>query len=863
MTRIWTLLAVVALTTVGCEVPNPLYCDGDTRTCTDPQRPYCNVPARQCQPAPDGGAADAGPVTDGGDADGADAADGGPVQDAGADATSDAQADAASTDATADGPAPAQDASVDAGPCTATSCPDSLPICGAGGVCRACASHTECEQRDGTKPVCILQQCRPSVCGDGYTDLARGEVCDDGNTDNGDGCDPTCRWTGTVTTIAGKATSGGYCDDVGVDARIAPRYAAIDGSAVFFTDGDTIRKMILPSYAVTRFAGSMYESGTADGSAAAARFSAPTGIASDGTFLYVADAGNYTIRRMLIADGSTATIAGAAGQSGTADDATSGLNARFSQLAGLAWFKNGSTNALYILDGCAIRKVNLDLPNFPVSTLAGVVNGCGWTDGGLASARFAGPQGITAGGYGEIYVADTGNHVIRKIDASQVTTLCGAAGQPGSADGTGGAARFKSPAAITYSALASSLFVADQGNFTVRQVGTDGVVNTLAGAAGLSGTADGSGTAARFRGPAGLAAGSNTLAGDLLVPDGDPFRGDGRTFRRVTETGTVTTVAGAPVLASTTSIDGTGASARFSYPWGLAVALDGLYVTDHQTCLLRHLSLGDLSVSTIAGTANHCTMSDGTGAAASFLNPLGLLAGPGSVYVVDSGAIREYVTGTSAVLTRAGSTSPGIQDGNGFAAGFAAARHIASDGTYLYVSDSGTIRRLTIGSPWTVATILGQPGLWGGLDGSGTSARLGVQMGVVVIGTTLYVADPLNSALRAVDLSVQPYTITTVAGLLGAIGTNDGLGPAARFTFPSSLAWDDTSLFVLDAARIRQVDLATMRVTTLAGRSDCLAVVDGDHTRAAFNATTSLVYSPTTGHLYVADTAEDVIREIR
>jgi hypothetical protein len=273
------------------------------------------------------------------------------------------------------------------------------------------------------------------------------------------------------------------------------------------------------------------------------------------------------------------------------------------------------------------------------------------------------------------------------------------------------------------------------------------------------------------------------------------------------------------------------------------------------------MSLSSLSVTTVAGTADHCTMSDGTGLAAGFLVPVGLWDAGTSVYVADGLAVREYLPASHGVATRAGSSVEGSQDGDGSAAGFKLASRVVSDGTYLYVSDFGTIRRVTIGAPWTVATILGTPGLSDGMDGSGASARMGAYMGLQIVGSKLYVSDPLNAALRVVDLSVQPYSIATVAGVLNSHGTDDGVGAAARFEIPYALAWDGVSLFVADGPRIRQVDPTTMRVATLAGRANCASAVDGDYSRAAFNALVSLAYSEATGYLYVTDS--DTIREIR
>src|SRR5262249_27505014 len=150
---------------------------------------------------------------------------------------------------------------------------------------------------------------------------------------------------------------------------------------------------------------------------------------------------------------------------------------------------------------------------------------------------------------------------IRKVTpAGVVTTLAGTAGMRGSADGTGAAARFNSPAAVAVDG-AGNVYVADQANFTIRKITSVGVVTTLAGAAGMQGTADGTGSAARFHVPVGVAVDG---VGNVFVAD---YGGD--SIRKVTPAGVVTTLAGAARIPG--SADGTGPDAHFHNPTGVAV----------------------------------------------------------------------------------------------------------------------------------------------------------------------------------------------------------------------------------------------------------------------------------------------------
>src|SRR5439155_10829094 len=145
-------------------------------------------------------------------------------------------------------------------------------------------------------------------------------------------------------------------------------------------------------------------------------------------------------------------------------------------------------------------------------------------------------EGLALDSVGNIYVSDTGNNTVRKISpAGLVTTLAGTAGTSGSADGVGGAARFDLLAGLAVDG-AGIIYVADSRNHTIRKINSAGVVTTWVGLAGSSGTADGSGSSARFYYPSGVKVDS---AGFVYVADG--FN---QTIRKITPSGVVTTLAG-------------------------------------------------------------------------------------------------------------------------------------------------------------------------------------------------------------------------------------------------------------------------------------------------------------------------------
>jgi len=378
-----------------------------------------------------------------------------------------------------------------------------------------------------------------------------------------------------------------------------------------------------------------------------------------------------------------------------------------------------------------------------------------------------------------------------------------------------------------------------------------GAVTTLAGSHGLRGGVDGDGAAARFRAPWGIVTGGG-LGSTILVADLYQIRA-------VSTTGHVTTIVGAQVAQG--SLDGPGLDARFASPADVVGLGGALFVADAGNYSLRRVDTASGEVTTLAGMTGVSSLLDGTGSAAAFLQPDSLAVGGAHVYVADHYAVRDVDPVSALVSTRAGASSGGTVDGDGSAARFTSLGSASSDGTYLYVADNCKVRRVTLSQPWTVATIMGQAGC-GAQDGDGATGRLSTRVGLQLVGDVLFIGDADNGALRTIDVSTQPYALTTVAGTLGAVGAVDGTGTSARFQSPLALAYDGVSLFIVDDNVVRQVEPGTMRVTTLLGRRDCRSSVDGDHASAALNAPTGITFSPATGNLYVVDSGENVLREI-
>ena len=226
-----------------------------------------------------------------------------------------------------------------------------------------------------------------------------------------------------------------------------------------------------------------------------------------------------------------------------------------------------------------------------LAPFAGDLGGVGNSDGSGAAARFYFPYGVATDSAGNIYVADTDNHTIRKITpAGGVTTLAGTAGVQGSADGIGAAASFCQPYGVATDS-AGNVYVSDRWNYTIRKITPAGEVTTLAGSEDVKGIADGSGSAASFLYPSGLATDS---AGNVYVASS-------HTIRKITPAGVVTTLAGTAGVSG--SADGIGAASSFSFPEGLATdSASNVYVADTDNHTIRKITPAG-EVTTIVGVA--------------------------------------------------------------------------------------------------------------------------------------------------------------------------------------------------------------------------------------------------------------------
>jgi sugar lactone lactonase YvrE len=493
-----------------------------------------------------------------------------------------------------------------------------------------------------------------------------------------------------------------------------------------------------------------------------------------------------------------------------------GRAARFNQPYGLA--RDGAGN-LYVADSNnhAIRRI---LPDGTVGTLAGRPGEHGSADGAAAEARFFAPLGVAVDSNGDILVADTRNHTIRRITSGGVvTTVAGLAGVSGSADGQGAEARFNFPSALTVDG-GGNIFVSESRNFTLRKIAPNGQVSTLAGTAGVQGSADGLGTAAQFSYPVGIGVDG---AGNVYVAD----RGN-RVIRRIASGGFVTTLAGSPGLGKTQKYssppgtlpdpDGLGPDARFDAPTGLTLDAAGIiYVSDDTSADFVRRVTPDGQVSTLAVSAYASPVAAPFGERLESVAGL-VVADDGGFYLSDSGGnCVRHLDAAGVVTTFAG--LPFVESAGRVDGPTGASRFSAVHGPVTYVSN------------YSLSSI------------AATAAG------------DLYVLDSPNAVIRKV---APDGLVSTVAGAERVFDFVDGQGAAARFNFLTAATADAAgNLYVADGPTIRKLT-PSGEVTTLAGSPDEAGDADGTGASARF-AFIHCLATAADGTLYAVDGSPDLV----
>jgi YVTN family beta-propeller protein len=602
-----------------------------------------------------------------------------------------------------------------------------------------------------------------------------------------------------------------------------------------------------------------------------AHFYAPYGIATNSSGnVYVGDAGSSERIRKIAPNGNVITLAGN-GTYGSANG--NGTNATFNEPGAIAVDCSGN---VYAAEAGNNRIRKIDISN-NVSTIAG--SSYGFADG--TDAKFRTPQGIAADCSGNVYVGDTGNQRIRKIDTNNSNTVStiGGDGNEDFLDGT--ASKFANPHGIAVDS-SGKVYVADRNNARIRIIDTNNSnnVTSISGFSSPEGIAvNGSGSIIVVSEPNSNSvkkidtANNNAISsisgnGGFSHPVGVTIDNSGqyvfvgdvnnKLIKKIdlVNNNTVTTLAGNDNF----YLDATGTRARLNNPHGIFRDGSGnIYIADTGNQRIRKIDING-NVTTIAGSGNY-NFANGNGTNASFANPGALVAdNAGNIYVADTGNQRIRKIDTNGeVTTIAGNNSQSFSEGNGASASFSNPFGITIDPAgNLYIADTNNQRIRMIDTSGNVTVIAGKEHSFA--EGNGTNASFKNPYGITRDNNTgiLYIADTENQRIRMIDTSGN---VTTIAGN-GSYGDSDGIGINASFKNPEGILFSAGILYIADTDghRIRKLVISTGEVTTIAGDGN-RGFVDGIGTHTSF-ANPFGITNDSAGNLYVSDVGNNRIRKL-
>lgn len=731
----------------------------------------------------------------------------------------------------------------------ATTCADGT-VCPAGKICapagNACIDEqqlTACEDVveggecmvTGGRGRCHGGLCMVESCGDGV--VAAEEVCDDGNIDSGDGCRSDCR----KVEMCGDALldSGEGCDD---------------GNANPADDCDACAPMEWKAEALLG----------AGVTATSVGMRHPWSLAHDAAGnLYIADRDNYRIRRIDAVTGDITTVAGNGifgsvnnGDGGPATIATIGL------VLGIAVDGLGNLYIASISHHCVRRVDGRGI----ITTVAGICNSSqSWGsfdgDGGPATlARLNQPSGVAVDGLGNLYIADSQNHRIRRVAVTgEIRTIAGTGVGGFNGDNLPLATQLYAPRSIALSG--SYLYVADRDNHRVRRflaADSSTAVTTVAGTGTGGFNGDGQAISSQLYYPEVVVAGPNNT---VYVSDTDNHR-----VRRIAS-GMLVTLAGVSGGPGFGGDGGLAINARLNFPRGLALAADGtLNVADTYNERVRAISTSG-TITTVVGDGSLGFAPDGalaTSIGVSFPSTA-IVDTAGRVFFSDTGNHRiRRIEADGSAHTVAGTGAPGFSGDGGpaTAAAIQSPRGLAFDSAgALLFADDGNNRIRRIDTNGTITTVAGNGSFgFSGDNGPATSASLDGPNDVAVVGTTIYIADTDNNRIRM----VAGGTITTIAGIgtSGAAGDN-GPATSAQLSVPRAMAFDGAgNMYIADTGnhRIRRID-TTGTITTLAGTTSGLSGDGAAATSAQLSAPCGVAVDGA-GNVLIADTSNNRIRQV-
>jgi cysteine-rich repeat protein len=650
--------------------------------------------------------------------------------------------------------------------------------------------------------------------------------------------------TNQITTVAGTGAAGFAGDDGPADAAAlrSPHGLAFapDGDLLIVdSDNHRLRRIDADDATIRTVVGSGAIGYVGDGGdATAAALAYPWGLAIDATGnVFISDAYHQRVRRIDATTGVITTVAGA-GLDGFGGDGGPATEASLAYPWGLAL----DGDVLYIADSENHRVRRVDLIAGGISTLAGTGVPGGAGDGGPATAaQLAEPHDVAVLPDGDVVIADSDNHRIRRVDVATgtISTFAGGvtAGDAGD-EGVATAALLDSPYGVEVEADGGVL-IADSGNNRIRRVTPDGTIHALAGTGAYGGAGDGGpADEATLRFPASIAV---DLDGAVLIADTFSQR-----VRRVAPaTGVITTIAG---LGSEGASGDGGAplGAAFRFPWAVDVAPDrAVIVIDTHNHRVRRLDPARATITSIAGALG--PEGAGPAPAARLTDPRAIVVTPTDTYIAGGGAgvIQAVAVGATAVATVAGRypheaatgelaryrpDTFGDVGGVAFAAGAGA---LGADVLFLSSPSESQLYAVTLVDPrapasWTIAPLT--TGNVGHADGDLASARFREPTGLLVDAAgMLYVADTGNHVIRAIDLAAQQ--VTTVAGTPATLGYfGDGArADEALLHAPTAIArGPGGDLFIADTGnhRVRRIAAADALISTVLG--DGVAASSGD-----------------------------------
>jgi cysteine-rich repeat protein len=747
---------------------------------------------------------------------------------------------------------------------------------------RQCADISFCS---GTKK-CLntICGCVESQCGDGFHDPMT-EECDDGNTDDTDGCTGACRlatcgdgfvWVGVESCDDGNGVSGDGCR---ADCRkveicgdgVADAGEQCDDGNINPNDGCYVADRLADPQAchVTSWRSSVVVGlGVSGGQATNLILRSPSGVALDrlGNLYVVAGA---RIRRIDALTGVVTAVAGTGtyGYSGDGGSATA---------AALDWPTGvfvDSTEDVFLADGARIRRVDAD--SGKIATIAGdgtwaCAGDCG--DGGPAVAASLGPVSVVADIGGDLYVADRTNSRIRRIDGRTglIATVAGT-GVPGFGGDNGPAtvALLDSPWDVVVD-RDGNLLIADWGNSRIRRVDREtGTIATIAG--GGSTVGDGvAATSVSLYHPYGL-----SMDGQGNVFIADSFHNQ---IRRVDAlSGIITTVAGTGVAGFTG--DGSQAvSGNLSEPRDVVLdAGENIYVADTSNQRIRRVDATTGVITTVVGGGLGCTGDGRSATKAQLSDPVQIVIdSQGDFFVLERGSasIRKVNHENRIITTVAGDGVAAFEGDGGPAsqARFSGPADLAIDTEdNLYILDNGNNRIRYIDHATGVITTVVGDGTWGllGDGGSALTAQISWAQGVFVDShKNIYIGDTCNARIRKVDAATG--IINTIAGsgtpdCTGVFAGDGGPATAAKLSFPTRVFVDanDNVLFSdTNNQRIRRVDAITHLIQTVAGDGTDGFAGDGALATAAFLSAPWGLCGDPAGNIYFVDSNSSRVRRV-